>query len=349
MEAMQGNETVAQKLVEFTDSAIQNASGGLVAGIGVLFLIWTAVRLLAEIENALNEIWGIKKGRSWRRKFCEYLTLLIVYPFLLVIMVSSNTFLIGRLEALSGSMPDPGIWNTATVFIIHAVHLLAAWSVFFFIYFFGPNTRVRFKPAAISGLLVAVCWLTLQWGYVFLQTKLTSYNAIYGSFAALPFFLLWANIGWTVVIIGAQLSFAIQNVNQYEMEPMGSQSVSTSCRKLCALRIMKLAVQAFVNHKEPYSAEQLSRELEIPILTARSVIDDLCETGFLVMLMHVQGRDDQYQVGIPPAEITPLAIFHKLDDLGFAFQHPENAKPSVDQIGLFWNNADGRLSEPVVK
>ena len=345
---MQGNEAITAHIIDFADSAIQNASGGLVAGIGVLFLIWTAIQLLAGIENSFNGIWGIKKGRSWRRKISDYLALLVVYPFLLIIMMSSTAFLVSRLEGLSGTMPDPGTWHIIVTVIVHILHLLAAWLVFFFIYIFSPNTNVRFTPAATAGIVVAIVWLILQSLYVYAQTKLTSYNAIYGSFAALPFFLVWLNFSWTIVIFGAQLSFAIQNVNQYEMEPIGSKTVSARCRKLCALRIMKLAMRRFLNHQPACSAEDFSRELEIPILSARSVIDDLCETGFLVPLMRDSSGDDRYQAALPPDEVTPLQIFRDMDSLGVSFPNPAGgAQESEKQMDLLWDNADQSLNKPV--
>ena len=195
--------------------------------------------------------------------------------------------------------------------------------------------------------MVAIVWLILQSLYVYFQTRLTSYNAIYGSFAALPFFLLWLNFSWTIVIFGAQLSFAIQNVNQYEMEPIGSKTVSARCRKQCALRIMELSMRRFLNHQPPCSAEDFSRELEIPILSARSVIDDLCETGFLVPLMRDSSGDDRYQIALPPDEVTPLRIFRDMDSLGVSFPSPAGAQETEKQMDLLWDSADASLGKPV--
>ncbi len=348
IESMQGNESVAERMIDFADSAIKNASGGLVAGIGVLLLIWTAVKLLASIENSFNRIWGVKCGRSWGRKFCDYLTMLVICPFLLTVMATTSTFVVSHLEGLADNMPYPETWIGIVKCIVHGINLVSAWFVFFFVYSFVPNAKVHIKAAGLAGILAGTGYLVLQAGYVFVQTKLTSYNAIYGSFAALPFFLIWLNLGWTLTIFGAQLSFAIQNVNLYEMEPgNGDSPLCLHRKKICALQITDLFVRAFVAHKPPYSAVQVSKLLETPIRTTRSVIYDLCEAGILVPLMTEKGEDDSYQIAIPPDEVTASNVLQKLDHIGSDFILPPDDPEFEQLIASFWNNPEKRLHTPM--
>ncbi len=350
MESMQGNESVAERMIDFADSAIRNASGGLVAGIGVLLLIWTAVKLLASIENSFNRIWGVKCGRSWGRKFCDYLTMLVICPFLLTVMATTSTFVVSHLEGLAANMPYPDTWIDIVKCVVHGINLVSAWFVFSFIYIFVPNAKVHLKAAAISGVLAGTGYLVLQAGYVFVQTKLTSYNAIYGSFAALPFFLIWLNLGWTLTIFGAQLAFAIQNVNLYEMEPgNGEKPLCLHRKKICALRITDIFVRAFIAHKTPYSAVQISKTLEIPIRTTRAIIYDLCEAGIITPLMSEKGEDDCYQVAIPPDEITPVYVLQRLDHTGADFALPPNDPEFERLIAAFWKNPDTKLNTPFGK
>ncbi len=347
MDSMQGNESVAERMIDFADSAIKNASGGLVAGIGVLLLLWTAVKLLASIENSFNRIWGVKSGRSWGRKFCDYLTMLLICPFLLTVMATTSSFVITHLEGLAGNMPYPDTWIEIVKYVVHGLNLVSAWFVFTFVYMFVPNTKVHLKAGIIAGVLAGTGYLVLQAGYVFVQTKLTSYNAIYGSFAALPFFLIWMNLGWTLTIFGAQFSFAIQNVNLYEMEPgNGDLPLCPFRKKVCALRITNLFVRTFAGHEKPKSAAQVSKELEIPIRTARAIIYDLCEAGILAPLMSEKGEDDCYQVAIPPDEITPAYVLRKLDCIGADFALPANDPEFEQLMRSFWNHPDKQLNTP---
>lgn len=350
MTSMEGQESVAERMIEFADSAIKNASGGLVAGIGVLLLIWTAVKLIASIENAFNGIWGVKCGRSWGRKFCDYLTMLVICPFLLTVMATTSTFVVANLEGWADNMPYPDAWIDIVKYVVKGVNFLTAWIVFFFLYIFIPNTKVKIKSAAIAGILAGTAYIFLQAGYVFAQAKLTSYNAIYGSFAALPFFLIWMNLGWTLTIFGAQLAFAVQNVNVYEMEPgNGNLPLCLKRRRLCALQIVKIFARTFRNHDAPKSAVEIAEALQMPIRTTRFVIYDLCDAGILVPLMSDKGEDDTYQIAIPADELTPIYILQKLDENGTDFVEPPSDPDTEAIMASLWTTDNRKLNTPLGK
>lgn len=348
LNSMQGQETVALRMIGFADSAIRNASGGIVAGVGVLLLIWTAVKLLAEIENSFNGIWGVRKGRSWSRKFSDYLTLLVVYPFLIIILATSGTFVLKQLNGLAGNLPFSDTWLGVVKTTAHFLHLLVAWFIFFFIYMFAPNTKVKFHAAGISALVVSILYLLLQSCYVYAQSKLTSYNAIYGSFAAIPFFLIWLNLGWVITIFGAQLAFAVQNVSQYEMEPgRDSIPISERYRWSCALRIMNLLAAAFNTRRGAIAEAELSRKLEIPIRITRNVISQLCEAGLLVALKDETDVGDRYLIAVPPAELTPVNILRRFSECGAVCRVPEETFDSQAMIDAMWRAAETVAGTPL--
>lgn len=320
---LHGNQELAAKFLEFTESAISNAGGGIITGVGVLFLIWTAVKLLASIEKSFNGIWGVKNGRSWSRKFCDYLTLLVICPFLMVVMATTSDILSGSLKASFSSLPFASFWEGSVDFLMNSLHLVSIWFIFYFIYAFVPNTKVSFKAAFISGVLVGTAYNLLQSLYVYVQMSLSSYNTVYGSFAAVPFLLILMNLGWTLTIFGAQLSFAIQNVNLYELEPgSGMRPLCPRRNKICALQIVHKIARNFVTHGKPLSAVSLSQTLEIPIRATRSIIYALCEVGILSQLMSDNSEDDVYQLALPPDEVSVQYVLKALDNNGADFPLP---------------------------
>lgn len=317
---LHGNHALAEKFLEFTESAISNAGGGVITGIGVLFLIWTAVKLLASIEKSFNGIWGVKRGRSWSRKFCDYLTLLVICPFLMVVMATTSDMMSGSMRNFVSTLPFSGFWLSSVDFIMGCLHLVSIWFIFYFIYAFVPNTKVSFKAAFIAGVLAGTAYSLLQSLYVYAQMSLSSYNVVYGSFAALPFLLILMNLGWTLTIFGAQLAFAIQNVNLYELEPgSGIRPLCHRRQKICALQIVHALACNFVAHGKPLSAVALSKDLEIPIRTTRAIIYALCEVGILSQLMSENSEDDVYQLAVPPDEVTAQYVLKTLDDNGSDF------------------------------
>ncbi len=338
---LQENPMLAEKILEFTDSAISNASGGVITGIGVLFLIWTAVKLLASIENSFNGIWGVKCGRSWNRKFCDYLTLLVICPFLMVVMATTSDIMSGFMKKIVSTLPFSGFWLGSVELIMGCLHLVSVWFVFYFIYAFVPNTKVKFKAAFIAGILVGTAYSLLQSLYVYAQTSLSSYNVVYGSFAALPFLLILMNLGWTLTIFGAQLAFAIQNVNLYELEPgSGIRSLSPRRHKICALQIVHAVACNFVAHGQPLSAVELSSKLEIPIRTTRAIIYVLCEVGVLSQLMRDNSEDDAYQLAVPPEEVTVQYVLKAIDRNGTDFPYPPRDVRFEDLYSETWTAKD---------
>ncbi|MBO5959695.1 MAG: YihY/virulence factor BrkB family protein [Lentisphaeria bacterium] len=343
MQAMQGNENAAERILQFTDSAIANASGGIVAGVGVLLLIWTAVKLLASIEATFNRIWGVTRGRSWSRKFCDYLTLLVICPFLLVVMATTSDTVMNHLKDWGAGLGMSDFWFSFVDVFMGCLHLVSAWFIFYFIYAFVPNTKVTFKAAFISGILAGSAYAVLQSLYVYLQVRLTSYNAVYGSFAALPFFMILMNAGWVLTILGAQLSFAIQNVNLYELEPgSGMRPLCSRRYKICALRIVHKVARNFVEHGKPLSAVQLSQQLEIPIRTTRAIIYALCEVNILAQLMSDSSEDDMYQLAIPADEVTSIYVLKQLDRHGADFAVPMNDMEFEEIYNSAWSGADSQ-------
>ena len=152
--SMVGQEAVADRLILFAESALQNASGGIVAGVGVCLLIWTALKLLSNVENSFNVIWGIPKGRALLRKISDYLTMLIVCPLLLIIVATSSAFLVAQLGGLVSKLPFTDTWTSVIVLSSKLFPLFAAWLTFTFIYVFIPNTRVKFWVAFVSGVFI---------------------------------------------------------------------------------------------------------------------------------------------------------------------------------------------------
>lgn len=350
---LHGNHALAEKFLEFTESAISNAGGGVITGIGVLFLIWTAVKLLASIEKSFNGIWGVKRGRSWSRKFCDYLTLLVICPFLMVVMATTSDMMSGSMRNFVSTLPFSGFWLGSVDFIMGSLHLVSIWFIFYFIYAFVPNTKVSFKAAFIAGVLAGTAYSLLQSLYVYAQMSLSSYNVVYGSFAALPFLLILMNLGWTLTIFGAQLAFAIQNVNLYELEPgSGVRPLCHRRQKICALQIVHALACNFVAHGKPLSAVVLSKDLEIPIRTTRAIIYALCEVGILSQLMSENSEDDTYQLAVPPDEVTVQYVLKALDGNGADFPcAPEDIRFEVlyaetwaaqDSVPLYRLNAPAK-------
>ena len=249
LQKMEGQDKVAEKVIEFANSLLENTSGGFIAGIGIAFLFWAIIKVLSNIENSFNDIWGIKKSRSFGRRFSDYLSMMLVCPFLLIIASSATVFISSQVQAVVQQYSVFRAVGPAIVFLLGLLPYCAIWVMFTFIFVFMPNTKVKLKSGVLGGIVAGTIFQLTQWVYIKFQIGAASYSAIYGSFAALPLFLMWLQISWLVVLFGAELSFASQNVETYEFE-QDCLSVSYSFKKLVSLLTAHLLIRNFCNHSQ---------------------------------------------------------------------------------------------------
>jgi membrane protein len=315
LEKMKGQEEVAQKVIAFANSLLDKTSGGVIAGVGVVFLFWTIISLLGNIEGSFNDIWGIVKPRTFGRKFSDYLVTMLVCPILLAVAGGATIFLSSQIQTLTEKIPllknlGPAFW-----LLMKLLPYLTIWISFTFIFIFMPNTKVRFVSGLIAGIVAGTLFQLIQWAYVNFQVQITTRYAIYGSFAALPLFLLWLQTSWLIVLFGAEVSFAHQNVETYEFEP-DCLSASRSFKTLLSLFITQRLVHRFCDGEKPSEASGLSHELEIPVRLVRQLLYDLSESGVLSEVKKEEDKELAYQPAIDADRITVKFVIDRLEQRG---------------------------------
>ncbi|MFO7785498.1 MAG: YihY/virulence factor BrkB family protein [Desulfatiglandales bacterium] len=315
LERLTGQEEVALKIIDFSHALLDNVKGGLVAGIGIVILFYTIIKILSHIENAFNDIWGIKKSRTLARKITDYLSMILICP-VLFLMSSGATIIIAsgvrqateRVSLLEALGP---LISVLLTFLPYCV----MWVLFTFVYMFMPNSRVRFTSALVAGIIAGTAYHLFQWVYILFQVNVTRYNAIYGSFAALPLFFLWLQVSWLIVLFGAEVSFAHQNVDSYEFE-QDSDNASQAFRTLLSLRIVHLIVKNFSKGAPPWTAIQISHHLEIPIRLVNQLLYDLVDAGVLSEACPDGIPDTGYQPARDPDSLTIKSVLDALDHRG---------------------------------
>ena len=312
---LEGHEEVAQRIIGFAQSMLENTKGGAIAGVGIVVLLWTVIKVLGNIEASFNDIWGVKTARGMGRKLADYLSVMMVCPILLITASSVTVLVTTRVAVMVERLSFLGYLANVIMLFLKILPYGVIWLVFTFIYAFMPNTKVQFKSALWAGILAGTIYQVIQLAYITFQVGVANYGAIYGSFAALPLFLVWLQLSWVILLLGAEFSFAHQNVATYEFES-DCRSVSHSFKQLVALLIASLCVKRFLVAEEPLTAEEISRELEVPIRLVRSVIFELTDTRVLSQV-YVKDRDElAYQPACDIHSLTVASIMERLDQHG---------------------------------
>ena len=268
-------------------------SGGFL-GIGLLFMLYTVLMLVSNIEDAFNDIWQVKKGRSVFRTFTDYLAMFFVFPILLVISSGFSIFL----ATVAKQMPDFLMLGPVVLKLIDLIPYVLTCCMFIALYIFMPNTRVKVRSAIVPGILAGIAMQALQFVYIHSQIFLSSYNAIYGSFAALPLFMLWVQISWTICLFGAELCYTNQNLDYYDYDTHTGEISHRYRLMLCAL-LMGRICRRFVQGQKPYTALELREETQIPI---RFVNDLLFELTNARLLTEISGGEKSEECRYMPVE-----------------------------------------------
>jgi membrane protein len=306
-----GQEEVLSQVISFSNSLLEQTKGGLIAGIGLLVLFWSVLKVLGHIEMALNDIWEIKKQRSWGRKFSDYLAIMLISPILVLMSGSATVFITTQVTQIAQKVELLGVISPLISFLLRFTPYVLIWALFTILYIIMPNTKVNFKAGLLGGVVAGTLYQIAQGAYISFQIGAARYNAIYGSFAALPLLLMWIQISWWIVLFGAELSFANQNVDTYEYEP-DSLKVSPGFKKLLTLQIAQLLVKKFANGDKPLTDIQISGRLEMPIRLVHNILFDLVASGLVSETKTNQDKEIAYQ---PARDINRLSIQYVLEAL----------------------------------
>ena len=303
IEKISSQQEIVNRAIGFSRELIESVKGGVIATFGIVFLFWSILKILSNIEDAFNQIWGVKKGRNPMRKISDYLSLMLICPFLLGVSSTITVVITSNLKLFMTKISLIEALSPAISLLMRLIPYGLLWVLFSFLYLFMPNTKVNIKSGILAGIITGTIYQIFQWGYINLQIGVTKYHAIYGSFAALPLFLIWLQLSWLVVLLGAEISFAHQNVDTYEFEKDCSR-VSYTLKQLLTLRITHLLVKGFSEGDRSWNEIKISRTLDIPVRLVREILHHLVISGILSEIRLDEEKITVYQPGRDTEKMT---------------------------------------------
>ena len=327
-ERMAGQEETINWILTISRNLLQNTHGGIIAGIGVTLLFWSAVKVLGRIEAVLNQIWKVS-SRSAIRKFTNYLALLVIAPFLLIISSSINIYISTHMGEFTKEVVLLRMASPLLLFLLKFVPYCLAWLLFTVVFLMIPNTRVKLVSAAIGGLIAGVIFQLMQGGYIYTQVLLSRYNAIYGSFAALPLLLIWMQLSWIIVLFGAQLASAHQHVGLHAMAVDFDRS-SRYLRQKYALYVYWALIKRFQAGSAP-TVSQMARDLDLHFALVSQVVDTLVRAGLISTIVRDADEEYGYQPSRDPQMVTLVDFLQTLDRSG-TDELPKNSGRELERI-----------------
>jgi membrane protein len=315
LENFPGQEEVIQQVITFAEKLLANTKGGLIAGIGVGVLFWTVIKVLGHIEASLNAVWGVESQRSIVRKITDYLSIMILGPLLVISSSSLMVFIRTQIMTITERITLLGAIGPVIFFGLRLLPYCLIWLLFTLVYLLMPNTRVKPLSALAAGVVAGSIYQFAQWVYIGFQVGVSNFNAIYGSFAALPLFLIWLQLSWLIVLFGAVISASHQMTEEDSFEPV-REEIQPSRRRLLALWTAHQVVKSFYQGEPPPTVEAVARQGRMPDALTGELLNDLVETGVLARVRNREEDEIGYQPAQDTSRITVKSVLDALDRRG---------------------------------
>ena len=320
---------------------VNKMSAGALGSVGLVTLFITVLSLMGTIEEAFNHIWRVKSPRKLARRFSDYLSAILVGPILVFAAVTITATL--QNNAIVQSLLSLQALGAVILFLLRLVPYLTLWGAFTFVYMFIPNTHVQLRSAVVGGLVAAVLWQTVGWGFAVFVASSTRYYVIYSSFAILLLFLLWLHIGWLIVLLGAQVAYAHQHIHFY----LGDRELlaqTPAGREKLALHLMLLIGKNFYHGRDPLNVAGIAAQLRLPAGIVKEFMVMFADLKLVLPL----AEEDTYVLARAPETIAVKEILDGVRNSGRsarAQRHGSKEESVIDDILLDVDKAAAKVLE----
>ena len=313
--ALPGHEVEFEKTFTYVENYLAQVQGGLFIGVGLLVLFYTVLMLISTIEDAFNRLWQAPYPRSWSRRIINYLGAFILFPLLLTVSSGTTIFLSTLSHTYLGQL---GVVSTLTTQILELVPYVLIILAFAGLYFAVPNVRVHFIPALVAGVIAGIAFQIFQALYINGVLWISRYNAIYGSFAAVPLALLWIQLSWIIVLLGAQISYSMQHVWHFTSPPTSRPLSRRYADTIFIALVARITARYASEDAEPYRAETLAAVCDLPLRQTQEALGQLLRMGIIIEVNY--GRDEveggYYHPNIAPDRLTLGLLLETIDHHG---------------------------------
>jgi membrane protein len=334
---------ITNQIIRFSHNLLNQAKGGLIAGIGVVLLLWTVISIMGKIEESLNEIWEVKRPRTLIRKFSDYIAIMVFAPVLMVISSSATVLVASQVKVIVSKIALLGVFSKIIFLLLNLLPYASIWILLTMLYLIIPNTKIPIRSAILGGVTAGTIAQIVQWIYIKFQIGVASYGAIYGSFAALPLFLGMLQISWMIVLFGAEIANANEHYETFGFHPDYSK-MSVSSKKILMLRIFHLLTKKFSLGEKPLSASQIAHVLEIPVRLVRQLLHELSAVGLVVETAKGVKSEVAFQPGRTIENITVKFALDEYEKYGTT-KIPDYQSEEAEKISKYLKD----ISETIEK
>ncbi len=318
---------IAPTMIEWVERYLETARDGLFLGIGLIVLIWAVYAFFNMLERSFNTIWDVKQSRSFGRRLTNYMVVLLLVP-IMIILTSGISIFFNSMATISP------VWQAIEPIrrvLLRLVPFVVASGVFTWIFFAIPNTKVRFVSAVIPGVLMGVLFQVVQMFSVYLVVMFTRMSVVYGAFSAIPLILIWLHITCWLLLVGAELAFAIQNNEMFAYEK-DLQTMSRRYKDYVMLYLLSVIVKRFEQGEQPQTAQEMAAQNQLPIRLVHQLLTRLEETDIVRRVYVEQEEDETYVPAMDTRLLTVEMVIGRISAQGTE----EFLQHTPQEMQVFW-------------
>lgn len=302
---------IAPMIMEWVERYLDTARGGLFLGIGLVVLIWAVYAFFNMLELSFNNIWNVKQSRSFGRRLTNYMVVLLLVP-IMIILTSGISIFLNSAEMLS---PVLQVIEPIRRIVLRLVPFVVASGVFTWIFIAIPNTKVRFMSAVIPGIIMGVLFQVVQMFSVYLVVLFTRMSVVYGAFSAVPLILIWLHITCWLLLVGAELGFAIQNNDMFAYEK-DLETMSRRYKDYVMLYLLSVIVRRFEHGESPQTAQEMATQNQLPIRLVQQLLTRLEETEIIRRIYTEQSDEMAFLPALDTRMITVEMVIGRVSTQG---------------------------------
>ena len=298
-------------IIEWVDRYLETARDGVFLGIGLIVLIWAVYAFFNMLEHSFNNIWNVKQTRSFGRRLTNYMVVLLLVP-IMIILTSGISIFLNSTQSLA---PVLQAIEPIRRVLLRTVPFIVASGVFTWIFIAIPNTKVRFLSAVIPGVIMGVLFQVVQIFSVYLVILFTRMSLVYGAFSAIPLILIWLHITCWLLLVGAELAFAIQNNDMFAYEK-DLENMSRRYKDYVMLYLLSVIIRRFEQGKVPQTAQEMAAKNQLPIRLVQQLLSRLEETNIVRRVYVEQAEDETFVPALDTRQITVEMVIGRISAQG---------------------------------
>ncbi|MBR5326988.1 MAG: YihY/virulence factor BrkB family protein [Paludibacteraceae bacterium] len=302
---------IAPVLIEWIERYLETAQGGFFLGMGLIVLVWAVYAFFNMLENSFNSIWNVKQSRSLGRRLTNYIMTLLLVPILVVVTSGISIFL-NSAEILSSVLEAI---EPVRKFMLRFIPFVATTAVFTWIFVAIPNTKVKFSSAFIPGIIMGLLYQVVQSLSMYLVVLFTRMSLVYGAFSIIPLILIWLNITCWLLLIGAELAFAIQNNDLFAYEN-DLKKMSRRYKDYVMLYILAMIIRRFEAGEAPQTAQEIATVNQLPIRLVQQLLSRMEETNIIRRVYIEQEEDQAFVPALDTKTITVEMVIGRISAQG---------------------------------